>query len=103
MFLKEQNPFLISMDYYAGDKKKMRALKPTLVSLQVMLMHPKRRIQIIVAVLVVLGLFSYVMIAPNAGAKNEVKKEYIIKEIFAPGPSKGCVYFMPCISFTPSD
>ena len=57
---------------------KMRALVPTLVSLQVMLMHPKRRIQVILAFLVVLGLFSYVVITPssNNSVKNlEPKRE----------------------------
>ena len=56
----------------------MRDLVPTLVSLQVMLMHPKRRIQVILAFLVVLGLFSYVVITPssNNSVKNlEPKRE----------------------------
>ena len=75
----------------------MRALKPTLVSLQLMLMHPKRRFQLIVAVLVILGLFSYVLISPSNNNTsnnsqiihkiNDVKKEEF-KELLAPGPSR---------------
>ena len=76
----------------------MRALKPTLVSLQLMLMHPKRRFQLIVAVLVILGLFSYVLISPSSSSSttntsnpnhkiNNVKKEEF-KELLAPGPSR---------------
>ena len=75
----------------------MRALKPTLVSLQLMLMHPKRRFQLIVAVLVILGLFSYVLISPSNNNTsnnsqiihkiNGVKKEEF-KELLAPGPSR---------------
>ena len=74
----------------------MRALKPTLVSLQLMLMHPKRRFQLIVAVLVILGLFSYVLISPSSNNTsnpnpnhkiNNVKKEEF-KELLAPGPSR---------------
>ena len=65
----------------------MRALVPTLVSLQVMLMHPKRRIQVILAFLVVLGLFSYVVITPTSVKNSEPKKE-AFKELLAPGPSK---------------
>ena len=67
----------------------MRALVPTLVSLQVMLMHPKRRIQVILAFLVVLGLFSYVVITPsNNSVKNIEPKREAFKELLAPGPSK---------------
>ena len=66
----------------------MRALVPTLVSLQVMLMHPKRRIQVILAFLVVLGLFSYVVITPSNNVKNIEPKREAFKELLAPGPSK---------------
>ena len=77
----------------------MRALKPTLVSLQLMLMHPKRRFQLIVAVVVILGLFSYVLISPSSSSStttntsnphhkiSNVKKEEF-KELLAPGPSR---------------
>ena len=66
----------------------MRALVPTLVSVQVMLMHPKRRIQVILAFLVVLGLFSYVVITPSNNVKNIEPKREAFKELLAPGPSK---------------
>ena len=55
---------------------------PTLVSLQLMLMHPRRRLQVGVGAIVIFCILSYVLISPNK-PKNEHHKE-----LFAPGPTK---------------
>ncbi len=61
------------------EEKEMRSLIPTLASLQVMLMHPRRRLQVIAGAFVIFCLLSYVIISPtnkepsrhaNAGAKK---------------------------------
>ena len=56
---------------------------PTLVSLQVMLMHPRRRLQVGIGAIVIFCILSYVIISPN-----KVNKEPEHKELFAPGPTK---------------
>ena len=55
---------------------------PTLVSLQLMLMHPRRRLQVGIGAIVIFCILSYVLISPNK-PKNEHHKE-----LFAPGPTK---------------
>ena len=60
-----------------------RSIMPTLVSLQVMLMHPRRRLQVGIGAIVIFCILSYVIISPN-----KVNKEPEHKELFAPGPTK---------------
>ena len=55
---------------------------PTLVSLQLMFMHPRRRLQVGIGAIVIFCILSYVLISPN-----KPKSEHH-KELFAPGPTK---------------
>ena len=78
-----------------------RSLVTTLVSLQVMLMHPRRRLQIFAGVFVLFCILSYVIISPNNNQpkfrENEgVRKDHPenlpnpaqFQEVLAPGPTK---------------
>ena len=56
-------------------------MRSLLVSLRVMLMHPRRRIQVITGAFVIFCILSYVLISPSSSKKE-------VKEIFAPGPTK---------------
>lgn len=63
---------------------------PTLVSLQVMLMHPRRRVQVIAGAFVIFCILSYVIISPSSHntSSTSTARSQQIKEIFAPGPTK---------------
>lgn len=66
---------------------------PTLVSLQVMLMHPRRRVQVIAGAFVIFCILSYVIISPSSShntnnTSSSTARHEQVKEIFAPGPTK---------------
>jgi len=69
-----------------------RSVMPSLVSLQVMLMHPRRRLQFIGGAFIIFCILSYVIISPtstNNHSQNKNKSEdAAVKELFAPGPVK---------------
>ena len=63
----------------------MRAIIPTLVGVQVMLLHPRRRFQVIAGAFVIFCILSYVIISPTG---QDVKHNEVKELLASPGPTK---------------